>query len=241
MRYFVGLFVLTASTVVAQTNRNPVFDYLKLTPAQVAALQANAAAFLPDLQANTSLVDQTNAALVDQLAKPDLDEAALGAEYAAIEFVCRSINAGAQRLSEQNLAVLTPDQKTLLDGVAAKKQDYVLLSNAMASNLTQSSSSVVSSGLLLTGTVYGTGIFGIYGVPTYVPDPSLDLALYLGITSAQLDKLRKLNSAYSADMYAQSVRLSEIRASIADEVRQDVPSSATLAECTRKSKNDAVK
>ena len=211
MKYLAGL--LLGIGAFAQSS-NPIVDYLKLTPPQLAAMSTNIRSLAPDLSAAVSRGSSLIQGIQSGLAKEEIDSLTLGSLYSQFELNCRDIQAAAARLYTKNLTLLTPDQNAKLDALLAKERDQALIADASAANLFN-----VKPGPSFLNNVYG-----------YVVDPTLELATYLEMSSSQLDRLRALDALDLKEVRRLWNRVQVLQEIIDIELTQDAPAVAPIGE-----------
>ena len=204
MRYLSSLLCV----IGAFGQANPIVDYLKLTPQQVAALSSNIRDFGPAVRVAVSKENSWYNAIKAEYARDELDSAALGSLQGQIEMNCREIAAAASQISGQNRSLLTSIQRVRLDALLALSNDEWLFDQATMAHLS-------------TTPILDQNAYSAY-------DPSLELALVIGLTQTQLARLRTLNQILHTELSSQYDRIFALRGLMDAELLGENPSPSVL-------------
>jgi hypothetical protein len=93
--------------------------YLQLLDGQMESIYRNNDEYNGFSQTKRTRITQVQTEIYDESGRESMDPMALGVRYVEIELICRDMTDKAKRLREQNLAVLTTDQKEKLKALEA--------------------------------------------------------------------------------------------------------------------------
>lgn len=176
MRYLVGFLVVISG--FGQTN--PLVGYLKLTPQQVTQLNANIQTLAPLVRGARDSGVNFNQNARAELDRVEIDRQSVGLWEVQFEMNCRDVQKLVSEVYGWNLALLTLDQKARLSAALTPSNAGILTVAAISSALRLTSAASDTQTLLFLNP----------------PEPSAGLAVYLGFSQAQLDRMRAFVAAY---------------------------------------------
>jgi hypothetical protein len=140
MRSLLSLLLLLAGVVSAQDGLLPspipqeLRRYLELTDAQANGAQRLNAQLAGYRAGKARRQFQVQQELADEMAKNPLDPTAIGLRHVELESIRREIEAEQRKTVEAIQALLTPAQRTRLDGLAQVLRQYSTACSAVAWN-----------------------------------------------------------------------------------------------------------
>ena len=207
--------------------------YLRLTEAQIQTIQRNNVSYRQSQSANIQRVNDVNREIGEETQKTAPDAAALGVRYQEIEFLCRQRETPLDDAYQQNIRVLTAEQRQLLQRLRDFSLQYRLVLAADILFLTDTSViRPIGFPTVFNGTPYrGIGLTAVVSpVPITGVDVSSDLVAYLQLSVAQLEQLRTNLRSYQEFLTARVARLNQINQEIQSELAQENPQPIALGE-----------
>lgn len=208
------VFPLAALAQVVPGNlQRELRDFLRLTDAQYESILRNRSRHLAAQAGTLMRVNTLNRDIDAETRREQPDPGALGASYFEIESQCRRADESLRDLNQLQLRVLNDEQRAALGNLAGLLRLRVLAPLAEA--------------VFLIPMRDGTSSFRWFDL-TLVNDVPADLAVYLRLTSAQLEAIRNAVRGHRDFVASRRARVAEVNQEIEAEMARPAPSSLEL-------------
>lgn len=188
-------------------------NYLRLTDTQFGTIFRNTAQHRAAQTGALTRVATLNREIENETRREQPDPGALGASYQEIESQCRRYAESLRELNQQQLRVLKDEQRAALRGLAEQARLSPLVPLAGA--------------VFLIPKRDGTNEFRWTDI-VLINDVPAELAVYLGLSPAQLESLRGAVRGHRDFVAARRARVGEVNQEIEAEISRPAPSGIEL-------------
>jgi hypothetical protein len=221
MRTLLLLFCLPAfSQTLVFPFDTQLRDYLKLTQVQVEQLQRNLEESQQRQSAASARINIVSQEIATETQKASPSAMELGLRYQEIETICRELDDPRRVAYQKQMQILDAEQR----GLAAGLGDAARLASFVAS----------ASALFLIPQPPPVGAFSVYsGTPLQGFSGSAvpaDLAAYLSMPRAQIDRIQALLIDYQGFFTARSRRSVQVLQELDREFGRDIPTPQDLGD-----------
>lgn len=193
--------------------------YLKLTEAQEREIAENYVRYQTSQTGTRGRIARLNREIWDETQRRTPDVGNLGVRYQEIESLCRQQEAPRKEAYERQMRVLNEEQKRLLVPLGENEQLLRLATMAERTFLLARRNLIPLAGL--ADFLIAPALPGIQDVPA-------ELAVYLGLTGVQLERLRAALREQEQFVTAREGRMAEVRRELEGEFAADAPSAMEL-------------
>lgn len=202
-----------AQVVIPARSDRELRDVPRLTDAQYGTIFQNTSQHRFAQTSTLTRVNTLNREIETETRREQPDTGALGASYQEIESQCRRYAESLRDLNQVQLRVLNEEQRTALRNLTEHGRRSRLAPLAEAVFLIPRREGIVASRW-----------FDL----TLVSDVPPDLAVYLGLSSAQLEAIRGALRGYRDFVASRRARVAEVNQEIEAEMARPAPSSSEL-------------